>query len=134
MYVSWSEMYLHERGIYWHLLEHPEFFQLGNIADNTMKERHSMGLGVRKSAEVIPMQNEVKMFDDGILWEDTPEKLLKTMVYVIDMHCALICGEGGAEHNNLRRLGCDSQFRNEVDNSGKECLVRILFERQIREG
>ena len=31
--------------------------------------------------------------------------------------------EGGAEHNNLRRPGCDSQFSFDHDTSGREHLV-----------
>ena len=42
------------------------------------------------------------------------------MIYMLHMHCAL---RGGAAHNNLRRPGCNSRIKIEVDNSGKECLV-----------
>ena len=55
-----------------------------------------------------------------ILGEDTAEKLLKTVIYMIGMHCAL---RGGAEHNKLQRPGFDSQLNVEFDDRGVKCLV-----------
>ena len=126
-------MFLHERGVYWHLLDHPEFVKLRNVIDNTMKERYAMGLGVKKSAEVISMQCESKMFDEGVLGEDSPEKLLKTIIYMMGMHCAL---RGGMGHNKLWRPGCNWQFSIEKDNRGKECLIysEDPLQKQIKEG
>ena len=36
--VIMLQMYLHENGIYWRLLDHPQFVTLHNVIDNTMKE------------------------------------------------------------------------------------------------
>ena len=118
--VIMIQMYLHEAGVYWRLLENPEFVNLRNIVDNTMKERHAMGLGVRNSAEVISLEHKNSMFESGVLGEDTPVKLLRTVIYMIGLHCAL---RGGLEHSTLRRPGCDSQFSISVDNRGKQCLI-----------
>ena len=63
-----------------------------------MKECHAMGLGVRKSSEIITLDDETKMFEQGILGEESPEQLLNTMIYMVGMHCAL---RGGLEHNKL---------------------------------
>ena len=60
------------------------------------------------------------MFESGVLGEDTPVKLLRTVIYMIGLHCAL---RGGIEHSNLRRPGCDSQLRVTTDDRGKECLI-----------
>ena len=106
------QMFLHENGLYWKLLDGVEFTTLRNVVDNTMKERHVMGLGVRKSSDVISIRHEDVMFQKGILGQESAGQLLRTMVYMIGMHCAL---RGGAEHNNLRRLGCNSQFKVEFD-------------------
>ena len=114
------QMFLHEKGLFWKLLDHPEFAKLCNVVDNTMKERHSMGLGVHKSAEVISMEMRLSSLRVGFLGEDSPEKLLKAVVYILGMHCAL---RGGAEHNNTRRPGFNSQFTITSDNHSKECLV-----------
>ena len=118
--VIMIQMYLNECGICWKLLDWPQFVNLRNVVDNTMKERHSMGLGVRTSAEVISLQQENLMFESGVLGEDTPIKLLRTVIYMVGLHCAL---RGGVEHSNLRRPGADSQFKITTDDRGKECLV-----------
>ena len=83
------QMYLHENSIYWKLLDQPQFFSLRNVVDNTMKERHSQGLGVHKSSDIISLAHEDKMFNQGILGEDSPHQLLRMMVYMIGLHCAL---------------------------------------------
>ena len=114
------QMYLHENSVFWELLDQPQFLTLRNVVDNTMREHHSAGLGVRRSSNIITLDSEDKLFNKGILGEDTPEKLLKTVIYMISMHCAL---RGGAEHCNLRRPGCNSQFSFDCDTLGRERLI-----------
>ena len=97
--VIMIHMYLHECGQFWKPLDHDEFMNLCNVVDNTMKERHAMALGVCESAEIISLQNESKLFSDGVLGDDSVEKLLKTVIYMLGMHCAL---RGGIEHSKLR--------------------------------
>ena len=118
--VIMIQTHLHENGLYWHLLEHAELVNLWNVVDNTMKERHAMGLGVKKSACVISLEHENKLFESGQLGDDEPLKLLRTVMYMIGMHCAL---RGGVEHNNLRRPGFSPQINVEVDERGVERLV-----------
>ena len=118
--VIMLQMYLHENGIYWHLLDHPQFVTLCNVLDNTMKERHSMGLGVKVSSEIISMKHEDTLFANGLLSEDTPAKLLKTIVNLMGMHCAL---RGGVKHNRLRHPGSSPQISFERDKRGIECMV-----------
>ena len=118
--VIMIQMYLHENQIYWKLLDQEEFLELRNVVDNTMKQHHSQGLGMRKTSDVISLKHEDKLFTDGILGNDNPMKLLHTTMYMIGLHCAL---RGGVEHNNLRRPGCDSQFNFELDGNGVERLV-----------
>ena len=114
------QMYLHENSIYWKLLDQVEFISLRNVVDNTMKERHAMGLDVRQSSDIISIRHEDVLFQKGILGEENPMQLLRTLVYMIGLHCAL---RGGIEHNCLRRPGCQSQFSVEFDVRGKERLV-----------
>ena len=118
--VIMIQMYLNECGLFWKLLDWPQFINLRNVVDNTMEKKHSMGLGVRNSAEVISLQEENKMFESGVLGEDMLVKLLRTVIYMIGLHCAL---RGGIEHSNLRRPGCNSQLRVTTDDRGKECLI-----------
>ena len=87
--VIMIQMYLHEKGIFWKLLDEGQFVTLCDVVDNTMKERHSAGLGVRKSSDIISLEHKSKMFNLGILGDSSPIQLLRTVIYMIGMHCAL---------------------------------------------
>ena len=63
---------------------------------------------------------KIKMFNQGVLGDSNPLQLLCIVIYMLGLHCAL---RGGVEHNNLRRLGCDSQIKIERDDMGRECIV-----------
>ena len=121
--VIMIQMYLHENGVFWKLLDQAEFVALCNVVDNTMKQRHSQGLGIRKSSDVISLKHEDKLFNEGILGEDSPMQLLNTVIYMVGLHCAL---RGGSEHSNLRRIGCNSQFSFEQDDAGVDRLVYVV--------
>ena len=41
--VIMLQMYLNECGLFWKLLDWPQFINLRNVVDNTMKERYSIG-------------------------------------------------------------------------------------------
>ena len=114
------QMFLHENSINWKLLDGENFVGLRNVVDNTMKERHALGLGVRQSSEIISISHEERLFRSGVLGVDSPSQLLQTLIYVIGLHCAL---RGGAEQNNLRRPGCEPQIKIEKDDRGIECLI-----------
>ena len=87
-----------------------------------MKEHYPMGLGVHKSAEVITLDHENRLFEEGILDEDNSEKLLNTIIYMIRMHCAR-----GSEHNRLHRSRCESQLSVQKDDHGKKCSVYVEY-------
>ena len=123
--VIMVQMYLHENGVFWKLFDDQQFATLRNVVDNTMKERHGAGLGVRRSSEIITLEHEDKLFSQSVLGEENPLQLLRTIIYMLGMHCAL---RGGVEHSNLRRPGCNSQFRVERDNRNVE---RLLSRRPI---
>ena len=114
------QMHLHENSINWKLLDGHKFPNLRNVVDNTMKERKAMGLGVRHSGSVISLDSENKIFDEGILGEDNPTKLLETVIYMVGLHLAL---RGGVEDSRLRRPGFDSQIIVDRDDHGKKILV-----------
>ena len=115
------QMHLHQNMMYWKVLDDQEFLTLHNVLNNTMKERTARGLGVRQSASIITLSHENKMFKCGVLDEDTPEKLLKMVIYMLGLHLAL---RGGVEHNRLRRPGFQCQIVTEFDQeTGKEILV-----------
>ena len=57
-----------------------EFQNLRTVLDNVMKERHSENVGnVKKQAELINYEYEEKMWQSGILGEDSPDKLRSTV-------------------------------------------------------
>ena len=116
------QMYLHENGIYWRLLEHDSFRGFRNILDNTMKQRTAMGLGMRVSSSVISLSQEDKLFREGILGDEEPKQLLQTVIYMLGLHLAL---HGGVEHSQLRRPGYDSQIIFNVYDQGRERLKYV---------
>ena len=65
----------------WKLLDHPEFNTLRNVVDNTLKERTSQGLSVRKSYDIIPLSHEDRFFQTGLLSEQELLQLLNSMLY-----------------------------------------------------
>ena len=60
------------------------------------------------------------MFTEGILGDESPMQLLRTMIYIIGMYCVL---KSGVEHSNLRCPGCNSQLSIERDMCGVKMLV-----------
>ena len=85
-----------------------------------MKERTALGLGVRKSPDIISISHEDQMFHDSLLGNETPIQLFKTVIDMIGLHCAL---RGGSEHNRLCRLGFDCQITIKHDDRGIERLI-----------
>ena len=114
------QMCLHENSITWKLLESQEFVALRCVVYNIMKERTALGLGVRQSSDIISLAHEDILFASESLGEDTPIQLLRTVIYMIGIHCAL---RGDVEHQRLRRPGFNSQFSLSVDDRGIESLV-----------
>ena len=115
------QMHLQQNGIYWKLLDEAEFIELRNILDNTMKARHTQGLGIRKSCDIISLSHESKMFESNALGEENPEQLLCTAICFIGLHLAL---RGGVGHLCLQRPGFNLQITTEIDKaSGQEILV-----------
>ena len=114
------QMFLNSCGLDWKLLEGCNFVNLRNVVDNTMKERHAEGLGIRKSAEIISLRQENLLFESGALGEETPVQLVRTVIYMLGLHLAL---RGGIEHNKLRRPGFECQISVEMDDKNRERLV-----------
>ena len=113
------QMYLQFNGVNWKLLDGACFVGLRNVLDNTMKQRHAAGLGVRKSSEIITPNVERKLLEAGVIGLDSPQQLLNGVIYFLGIYLAL---RGVAEHNNLRRPGCDPQIKVTMDSRGIKCL------------
>ena len=75
-----------------------EFFR--KAFDGTLKELRQKGIGTTvKRAEIISEEVEEKMWREGCLGDDTPKKLLDTLVFGFGMNYAL---RSGKEHRKLR--------------------------------
>ncbi len=104
------QMYLETHTIFWKLLDdtNPAFTQLKFTCNNIIKERASGGLGsVVRQAEVLSYEDEDFLWQNGYLGTLNPEQLLRTLVFVLGIHCAL---RAGGEHHNLCSMGFNSQF------------------------
>ena len=107
----------------WKLIDGPEFESVKNVLDNVMKERTQLNVGtVKKQAELITFDQENLLWKEGILGEDTPDKLRDTVLFLLGVNLAL---QAGDEHYQLRRSLPDkpSQLSFERDSRGICCLV-----------
>lgn len=98
-----------------------DFLQIRNTLDTMMKKLKQRGVGADvKQAEVITLDEEEMLWNEGILGSETPTKLLRTLFYAMGLNFALRAGQ---EHRNLR-FGVEnhSQLRLLVDASGKHFL------------
>ena len=84
------QFFLHSNCIYWQLLpkQDGEFVDLYYVVDNVMKGRTMKGLGVVKHATPVSCKMENEMWSKGVLGEDEPEKLVKTM-FLLGVNFAL---------------------------------------------
>ena len=79
----------------------PLFFAyFRGVFDSVLKELHQQGIGIyKKQAEVISPEVEERLWNEGVLGDDTPKKLLDTLVFCFGLNFAL---RSGQEHRNLR--------------------------------
>ena len=117
------QKFLNEKGLDWKLVESNAFGQLRNVLDNTMKDRASRNIGTTvRQAQYISLEFENKLWDKGLLGENTPDKLRDTVLFLLGINLGLRAGD---EHYDLRRetLEKPSQIQFETDNSGVKCIV-----------
>ncbi len=94
------------------LLEHSTFVLLCNTIDNKMKQLSKDRIIRQKNqAQPISLEQEDHMWRSGILGNDTPEKLVNTLLYLVSVHFALhVCDE----HKALK-VGAFSQLKIKVN-------------------
>ena len=88
-----------------------------------MQERALQSLGTLcKQAQVISMENELKMWHLNIFGEDTPDKLPNTVLFLLGVNSALRAWD---EHYCLRHPGgCTSyQITFELNELNVRCVV-----------
>ena len=117
------QKHLQHNGLNWKLVEGNDFQELRTVLDNVMKERTAQNIGTnRREAEYIPPHYEQKLWEDGTLGEDTPDKLRNTVLFLLGLNLALRAGD---EHYDLRR-NCEhrpSQLQFKRNDKGVRCLV-----------
>ena len=77
-----------------------EFDSFRKTLDGEMRRLRAQGLGVqRKQAEPFSIEEENKLWSDGLLGADSPQILLDTMVFMCGLYFAL---RSGQEHRDLQ--------------------------------
>ena len=85
-----------------------------------MKSNAKMGLGrTVKKAEALDWIQVKQLWESGVLGDDEPKKLCKTLLFLLGVNLAL---RAGWEYKALRHPGCDSQIVI-VEEDGVECLL-----------
>ena len=78
----------------------PNFAVFRGAFDSVLKELHKNGIrNDKKQVEVISCELENRLWNEGILGDNTPEKLLDTLVVCFGLNLAL---RSGKEHRSLR--------------------------------
>ena len=90
--------------------EDEAFADVKNTLDNRMRDLSKQGkIAPRIKAEPISVSEEEKLWESGVLGDDTPEKLIDTLLYLNGVHFGLRAGD---EHKSLKmnlqfKLGYD---------------------------
>ncbi len=104
--------HLHSMGKKVKFLEEKKFQGVWNTLDNQMKSLSKKGVVQPKNqVQVIILDKENKLWDLGLLGDDTPKKLVNTLIYLLGIHLAL---RGGDEHKSLK-VGYYSQIKVKYD-------------------
>ena len=107
------QMHLETMGFTWKLIDDPVFTDVKFTLDNVMKQSVSNGVGLAVcQAKVLSFSDEDFLWLNGYLGNSNPEQLLKTVVFVLGLSCAL---RAGKEHRELRSMGFNSQITWHVD-------------------
>ena len=117
------QKYVNLNGKKWKLVDGPDFNDLQTVLDNVMKERALRNIGmVKKQAAIIPLDFEMKLWNQGLLGEDSPDKLRDTVLFLIGIHAGLRAGD---EHHALRRHSPwkNSQITFKHNDGGVRCAV-----------
>ncbi len=118
--VIMMQFFFEKKGCMYKLIDGEEFQNVKFMLDNLMKLRTLDYVGVVQKASVISETDEEKMWKDGVLGEDEPDKLRDTVLYLLGISCAL---RGGQEHRNLRCAPYDPQVTVCSDSNGEKYLL-----------
>jgi hypothetical protein len=101
----------------WSIFNDKEFQETRNILDAQMKRLASKGIVKgKKRAAPISFDEEEELWSKGILGDDSPRKLIETLIYLLGLHLSL---RAAKEHRDLV-FGEDSQL--ELVEMDGECI------------
>ena len=113
------QFYLKKKGIFWKLVDDPDFVRLKFTIDNLMKKRAGERLASSMVSEAISFDQEEILWKSNVLGEQNADQLRCTVLYLISLSFAL---HGGDEHRRLRCLGFDPQISVLTDEKGVKYL------------
>ena len=119
--VSSLNLYLECENFDSHLLSKTDK-TVRNTLDNLMQERKRMGLGKHREKDIVTEDMEELLWQKGILGENDPDTLTRTVFYLIGTRFGI---RGGQEHRNLVRYPSSQIIIEKVN--GKDCLVYQEF-------
>ncbi len=119
--VVMIQLHLEKQGKDWKLMEGTNFLCVRNTLDNLMKQHALLRISkAAKSAEPISVNDEQKLWDEGVLGEFQPDQLRSTVMYLLGLTFAL---RGCREQRALRCPPHDPQITVHVDTEGNEYLL-----------
>ena len=99
------QFHLEKLGLHWKILDYDKFVNIQYTLDNMMKLRLEQGVAnTLCQAQVFSHEDENTLWNSGLLGVDTLTKLLNTLVFGLEMSCAM---QAGKEHQSI---SFDSQF------------------------
>ncbi len=117
------QMFLETHGLFWKILDDKdeEFIKLRYTYDNLIKEHAKSGMGSYvKQAQVLSYSDEKFLWQNGFLGTSNPEQLVKTVLFILGLHCAL---RAGAEHHSLSSIGFRSQLKYFFPDGGEQYIL-----------
>ena len=96
-----------------------DFTDFKRSLDAEMKRLQAKGLGsTKRQAEVLTVDDEDKLWKEGLLGDKTPQQLLDTMIFYNGLFFAL---RSGREHRQLRQHPCQIQL---VEKEGERSYLK----------
>ena len=103
------------------LMTDKEFIVLRNLLDSLYRRLHSQGVGCNaKPTDALTREDEGKLWDSGVLNQNTPQGLLNCVFFLIGKNFCL-CGR--SEHCGLKL----SQFCREVVKVDGQSIVQYTY-------
>ena len=94
------QSFFKQNGLAYKFFNDDVFFKLHNTLDNRMKDLSKMGkVAPCVKAQAISIEEEDVLWKWGVLGDDTPVKLVDTLLYLLGLHFTLRAAE---EHKNLK--------------------------------